>query len=219
MWTILPLFLNNCSDWHLNILLGTLNKWSKSHSFRLSRYSVSVEKQVNQLTSYLRLGSKRKKRKSFPPTGSEPAERDRMILEIHTHTHRHTNLAMLLMALLGVTFGTLSILAATVASFKAVGDGAEVRVLICTLTGETTLTLLRCTAFVRQELFMGSVWGLLVHNAGIKWFVVVWPTVLTSCTAEIPGLDDKAILVEYNVLEVPEGEGKKIVQFTSWDIN
>lgn len=45
-----------------------------------------------------------------------------------------------------------------------------------------------------------------MHNAGIKWFVVVWPTVLTSCTAEIPGLDDKAILVEYNVLEVPEGE-------------
>ena len=82
-----------------------------------------------------------------------------MILEIHTHTHTHTHthLAMLLMALLGVTFGTLSILAATVASFKAVGDGAEVRVLICTLTGETTLTLLRCTAFVRQELFMGSV--------------------------------------------------------------
>lgn len=75
---------------------------------------------------------------------------------------------MLLMALLGVTFGTLSMLAATVASFKAVGDGAEVRVLICTLTGETTLTLLRCTALVRQELFMGSVWGLLVHNAGIK---------------------------------------------------
>jgi len=31
------------------------------------------------------------------------------------------SLAMLLMALLGVTFGTLSILAATVASFKAVG--------------------------------------------------------------------------------------------------
>lgn len=119
---------------------------------------------------------------------------------------------MLLMALLGVTFGTLSILAATVASFKAVGDGAEVRVLICTLTGETTLTLLRCTAFVRQELFMGSVGGLLVHKAGIKWFVVVWPTVLTSCTAEIPGVDDKAILVEYNVLEVPEGE-KKIIQF------
>lgn len=116
---------------------------------------------------------------------------------------------MLLMALLGVTFGTLSILAATVASFKAVGDGAEVRVLICTLTGETTLTLLRCTAFVRQELFMGSVWGVLVHNAGIKWFVVVWPTVLTSCTAEIPGLDDKAILVEYNVLEVPKREEKK----------
>lgn len=68
-----------------------------------------------------------------------------------------TYLAILLMALLGVTFGTLSILAATVASFKAVGDGAEVLVLICTLTGETTLTLLRCTAFVRQELFMGSV--------------------------------------------------------------
>lgn len=67
------------------------------------------------------------------------------------------SLAILLMALLGVTFGTLSILAATVASFKAVGDGAEVLVLICTLTGETTLTLLRCTAFVRQELFMGSV--------------------------------------------------------------
>ena len=67
------------------------------------------------------------------------------------------SLAMLLMALLGVSFGTLSILAATVASFKAVGDGAEVRVLICTLTGETTLTLLRCTTFVRQELFMGSV--------------------------------------------------------------
>lgn len=44
-----------------------------------------------------------------------------------------------------------------------------------------------------------------MHNAGIKWFVVVWPTVLTSCTAEIPGLDDKAMLVEYNVLEVPEG--------------
>lgn len=44
-----------------------------------------------------------------------------------------------------------------------------------------------------------------MHNAGIKWFVVVWPTVLTSCTAEIPGLDDKAILVEYNVLEGPEG--------------
>lgn len=48
-----------------------------------------------------------------------------------------------------------------------------------------------------------------MHNAGIKWFVVVWPTVLTSCTAEIPGLDDKAILVEYNVLEVPEGEEEK----------
>lgn len=48
-----------------------------------------------------------------------------------------------------------------------------------------------------------------MHNAGIKWFVVVWPTVLTSCTAEIPGLDDRAMLVEYNVLEVPEGEGKK----------
>lgn len=44
-----------------------------------------------------------------------------------------------------------------------------------------------------------------MHNAGIKWFVVVWPTVLTSCTAEIPGLDDKAILVEYNALEGPEG--------------
>lgn len=42
-----------------------------------------------------------------------------------------------------------------------------------------------------------------MHNAGIKWFVVVWPTVLTSCTVEIPGLDDKAMLVEYNVLEVP----------------
>lgn len=65
-------------------------------------------------------------------------------------------LAILLMALLGVTFGTLSMLAATVASFKAVGDGAEVLVLICTLTGDTTLTLLRCTAFVRQELLMGS---------------------------------------------------------------
>lgn len=112
-------------------------------------------------------------------------------------------LAILLMALLGVTFGTLSMLAATVASFKAVGDGAEVLVLICTLTGDTTLTLLRCTAFVRQELLMGSGWGLLVHNAGIKWFVVVWPTVLTSCTVEIPGLDDKAMLVEYKVLEVP----------------
>lgn len=67
------------------------------------------------------------------------------------------SLAILLMALLGVTFGTLSILAATVASFKAVGDGAEVLALICTLTGETTLTLFRCTALVRQELFMGSV--------------------------------------------------------------
>lgn len=66
------------------------------------------------------------------------------------------SLAILLMALLGVTFGTLSMLAATVASFKAVGDGAEVLVLICTLTGDTTLTLLRCTAFVRQELLMGS---------------------------------------------------------------
>lgn len=44
-----------------------------------------------------------------------------------------------------------------------------------------------------------------MHNAGIKWFVVVWPTVLTSCTAEIPALDDKAILVEYNVLDGPEG--------------
>lgn len=74
-----------------------------------------------------------------------------------THPHMNTHLVMVLMALLGVTFGTLSILAATVASFKAVGEGAEVRVLICTLTGETTLTLLRCTAFVRQELFMGSV--------------------------------------------------------------
>lgn len=42
-----------------------------------------------------------------------------------------------------------------------------------------------------------------MHNAGIKWFVVVWPTVLTSCTAEIPALDDKAILVEYNVLDGP----------------
>jgi len=42
-----------------------------------------------------------------------------------------------------------------------------------------------------------------VHNAGIKWFVVVWPTVLTSCTVEIPGLDDKAMLVEYKVLEGP----------------
>lgn len=114
----------------------------------------------------------------------------------------YTHLAMLLMALLGVTFGTLSILAATVASFKAVGDGAEVLVLICTLTGETTLTLLRCTALVRQELFMGSVWGLFVHNAGIKWFVVVWPTVLTSCTVEIPGLDDRAMLVEYKVFDV-----------------
>lgn len=41
-----------------------------------------------------------------------------------------THLAILLMALLGVTFGTLSMLAATVASFKAVGEGAEVRVLI-----------------------------------------------------------------------------------------
>lgn len=40
------------------------------------------------------------------------------------------SLAILLMALLGVTFGTLSMLAATVASFKAVGEGAEVRVLI-----------------------------------------------------------------------------------------
>ena len=38
---------------------------------------------------------------------------------------------------------------------------------------------------------------------------MVWPTVLTSRTVEIPGLDDKAILVEYNVLEVPEGEKKK----------
>lgn len=56
-----------------------------------------------------------------------------------------------------------------------------------------------------------------MHNAGIKWFVVVWPTVLTSCTAEIPGLDDKAILVEYNVLEVPE-EKQKIIQFMSRDI-
>lgn len=128
-----------------------------------------------------------------------------------------THLAMLLMALLGVTFGTLSILAATVASFKAVGDGAEVRVLICTLTGETTLTLLRCTALVRQELFMGSGWGLLVHNAGIKWFVVVWPTVLTSCTAEIPALDDKAILVEYNVLDGPAKKRGEIIQLVSWD--
>lgn len=41
-----------------------------------------------------------------------------------------------------------------------------------------------------------------MHNAGIKWFVVVWPTVLTSCTVEIPGLDDKAILVEYKVFDV-----------------
>lgn len=124
----------------------------------------------------------------------------------------HTHLAILLMALLGVTFGTLSILAATVASFKAVGDGAEVLVLICTLTGETTLTLLRCTAFVRQELFMGSVCGLLVHNAGIKWFVVVWPTVLTSCTVEIPGLEDKAILVEYKVLEVPVTKQRLLIK-------
>lgn len=44
-----------------------------------------------------------------------------------------------------------------------------------------------------------------MHKAGIKWFVVLWPTVLTSCTVEIPGLDDKAMLVEYKVLEVPEG--------------
>lgn len=56
-----------------------------------------------------------------------------------------------------------------------------------------------------------------MHNAGIKWFVVVWPTVLTSCTAEIPGLDDKAILVEYNVLEVPER--KKYIQLVSRDTN
>lgn len=40
------------------------------------------------------------------------------------------SLAILLMALLGVTFGTLSMLAATVASFKAVGEGAEVLVLM-----------------------------------------------------------------------------------------
>lgn len=47
-----------------------------------------------------------------------------------------------------------------------------------------------------------------MHNAGIKWFVVVWPTVLTSCTAEIPALDDKAILVEYNVLDGPVKKGR-----------
>lgn len=41
-----------------------------------------------------------------------------------------------------------------------------------------------------------------MHNAGIKWFVVVWPTVLTSCTVEIPGLDDRAMLVEYKVFDV-----------------
>ena len=35
-----------------------------------------------------------------------------------------------------------------------------------------------------------------MHNAGIKWFVVVWPTVLINCTAGISGLDDKVILVE-----------------------
>lgn len=53
------------------------------------------------------------------------------------------SLAMLLMALLGVTFGTLSRLVATVASFKADGEGAEVLVPRCTFIGETTLTLLR----------------------------------------------------------------------------
>lgn len=47
-----------------------------------------------------------------------------------------------------------------------------------------------------------------MHKAGIKWFVVLWPTVLTSCTVEIPGLDDKAMLVEYKVLEVPVTRNK-----------
>ena len=56
-----------------------------------------------------------------------------------------------------------------------------------------------------------------MHNAGIKWFVVVWPTVLTSCTAEIPALDDKAILVEYNVLDGPAKKRGEIIQLVSWD--
>lgn len=53
-----------------------------------------------------------------------------------------------------------------------------------------------------------------MHKAGIKWFVVVWPTVLTSCTVEIPGLDDKAMLVEYKVLEVPVRREMLLIQNT-----
>lgn len=53
-----------------------------------------------------------------------------------------------------------------------------------------------------------------MHNAGIKWFVGVWPTVLTSCTVEIPGLDDKAMLVEYKVLEVPVTKRKLLIKNT-----
>lgn len=49
-----------------------------------------------------------------------------------------------------------------------------------------------------------------MYNVGIKWFVVVWLIVLTSCIVEIFGLDDKVILVEYNVLEVFEGGEKKL---------
>lgn len=58
-----------------------------------------------------------------------------------------------------------------------------------------------------------------MHNAGIKWFVVVWPTVLTSCTAEIPGLDDKAMLVEYNVLEVPKKKKNHFIYVIKHELN
>lgn len=76
------------------------------------------------------------------------------------------SLAKLLMALLGVTFGTLSRLVAAVASFKAEGEGAEVLAVRCTLTGVTTFILFRRTAVPIQELFTGNDWGLLVRNAG-----------------------------------------------------
>lgn len=50
-------------------------------------------------------------------------------------------LAMLSMALVGVTFDTRSRLLATLASFKA--EGAHRRALWCVCAGETALTVLR----------------------------------------------------------------------------
>lgn len=111
---------------------------------------------------------------------------------------------MLLTALPGVTLGTRSRVVATVASFKADGDGVGARALRGWLTGDTTVTLLRWVAPAP-----GRDWGLLVYSVGSSWQEVPLGTVRNSWTgAHGRGSLLTDMLVEWAGFEVPGGQRK-----------